>query len=176
MGTYLSNLRNDRGSVLIIGMLTLILLSLIGASSTNTSKIEVEIAGNDRQQKEAFFAAELALATGEGSLEVLQDRVNFDEGTINGHYGEGTAPAPDAMNWTSSDSIDVPSGSLPSGLQGLPAPPRYAMEQRRFRRDSLTMGIGIPTGVYFFNVLSRGTDRSDTAEVVLQTVYAKRFN
>ena len=31
-------------------------------------------------------------------------------------------------------------------------PPRYTIEERDFRRDSLTTGIGVPTGVYLFTV------------------------
>lgn len=167
---------NDHGSVLVIGMLTLVLMSLIGVSATTTSRIEVEISGNDKAQKEAFFAAELGLTVGENVIQALENRVAFNEGTDTGHYGQDGAPAWYSLSWSDSDSVEIPSAALPSGLNHVASYPRYTLEQRTFRRDSLTTGIGIPTGVYYFNVTSRGTDGSGTGESVLQTVYAVRYD
>ena len=41
-------------------MLILLLLTLIGIAVTNTSTIEIQISGNDRVQKQAFYNAEAA--------------------------------------------------------------------------------------------------------------------
>jgi type IV pilus assembly protein PilX len=173
---HLPCVRNAHGSVLVIGMLTLVLLSLIGASATQTSRIESEIAGNDKAQKEAFFAAELGLTSGENGIEVLPDRLALHESSTIGHYAENTAPLWYAIKWDSTDSVGVPGSSVPSGLDRIAAPPRYVLEQRTFRRDSLTSGIGVPTGIYYFNVFSQGTDSSGKGKAVLKTIYAKRFN
>ena len=176
MPNRLCAFKNDRGSVLVIGMLTLVLLSLIGVSATQTSRIEVEISGNDKAHKEAFFAAELGLTSGENTLEGLPTRLAFNETTTVGHYGEGMAPGWKVRQWNTTDSIAVSPTEVPSGLARVAATPRYMLEQRSFRRDSLTTGIGVPTGVYLFNVASYGTDSSGSGEVMLQTVYAKRYD
>jgi type IV pilus assembly protein PilX len=168
--------RQDRGSVLVIGMLTLVLLSLIGLSSTTSSRIESEISGNDKVHKESFFAAELGLTSGETVIEALLTRMALNEGSTPGHYGQGAEPDWYALQWDDTDTVEVPSTALPSGLTHVAAPPRYTLEQRNFKRDSLTVGIGVPTGVYNFNVSARGTGSNANTETVLQTIYAKRFN
>ena len=52
--------RNEEGAVLVLCLITLVLLTLIGVSATTTSRLEVEISGNDKTYKEAFYAAEMA--------------------------------------------------------------------------------------------------------------------
>jgi type IV pilus assembly protein PilX len=168
-------LSNNRGATLIIGLLTLVLLTLIGIAATSTSRMEVQIAGNDKMFKEAFYASEFGLTNGENTLEALLSRVDLDEGSVPGHYGQDTQPAWHDLLWNSTDSVQVPAGDMPDDMR-VAARPRYTIEERRFTRDSLTTGIGAPTGIYQFNVSARGVGSNPTSEVVLETVYARRFN
>lgn len=48
----------ERGSVLLLVMLILVLLTIIGISATNMSNTEIKIAANDKNYKMAFFYAE----------------------------------------------------------------------------------------------------------------------
>lgn len=48
----------EGGSVLIIALIMLVLLTIIGISASKTSEIEVMIAGNERVAKENFYVAE----------------------------------------------------------------------------------------------------------------------
>ena len=57
-----SILKNEEGSVLLVGVMILLLLTIIGIAATNTTTIELQIAGNDRVHKTAFYAAEAARA------------------------------------------------------------------------------------------------------------------
>jgi Tfp pilus assembly protein PilX len=168
-------LRNRRGATLIIGLLTLVLLSLIGIAATTTSRMEVQIAGNDKMYKEAFYAAEFGIIQGETALEALLGRTELNEDSVAGHYGQGDRPALEALQWNSSDSVQVPVASLPTELH-VAAPPNYTIVQRRFTDDSLTRGIGVPTGVYQFRVAARGVGSNPTAESIIETIYAKRFD
>ena len=176
MQNIFSVVYNDKGSTLVIGLLTMVLLSLIGVSATTTSRVEIQISGNDKTYKEAFYAAELGLTTGETTVEALLNRVALEEETTTGRYSQGTEPRWDALKWDATDSVAVPLTNIPTGLSSVAVPPRYTIEQRTFRRDSLTTGIAVPTGVYLFNVMSQGTGGSTSAEAVLQTIYAKRFD
>lgn len=170
-------LSNNQGSVLVIGMLTLILLSLIGVSATTTSSIEVQIAGNDKAAKEAFYAAELGLSMGERTTQAFTTRVDLNEGSVPGRYGRGTQPNWHSMTWSASDTATIQSSAMPSGLQNVATPPRFAIEERTFiRTGTLTIGTVQPTGIYLFNVTSRGVGSNSNAEVVLQSVYAMQFN
>ena len=48
--------RNEEGAVLVLCLITLVVLTLIGVSMMTTSRLEVEISGNDKTYKEAFYA------------------------------------------------------------------------------------------------------------------------
>jgi hypothetical protein len=51
-------LNNEKGSVLIIAVMILVLLTVIGISAITTSNIEVQISGNDKINKMVFYAAD----------------------------------------------------------------------------------------------------------------------
>jgi Tfp pilus assembly protein PilX len=49
---------NDRGSVLIAGLLVVLLLSILGLAAMMTTATELKISGNDRSAKRVFYTAE----------------------------------------------------------------------------------------------------------------------
>jgi hypothetical protein len=55
--------RNEDGSALIIVVLTLLLGTLIGICATITSTIEIQISGNDKFHKIAFYGADSGVYT-----------------------------------------------------------------------------------------------------------------
>lgn len=61
--------RNEQGFLLVITMLILVVLSLIGLSATNLSRVELQIAGNDRLHKETFYQADGGTEVGANLLE-----------------------------------------------------------------------------------------------------------
>lgn len=54
----MSPFNSQKGYVLIVTMMVLVILSLIGISATNTSFLELLISGNDRNHKETFYQAD----------------------------------------------------------------------------------------------------------------------
>ena len=58
MNKFISNLKNEKGSALILALLILVLLTLMGISATTTSTIEVQMAGSEKFYEMAFYAAE----------------------------------------------------------------------------------------------------------------------
>lgn len=60
-------LSNENGSVLVVALIMLVLLTLIGISATTTSEIETKIAGNERAFKRNLYLAEA------GSMHCAQD-------------------------------------------------------------------------------------------------------
>jgi Tfp pilus assembly protein PilX len=169
--TY-SPVTTEDGATLIVGLLSLAFLAMIGIFAMTTSTIETRAASNEQNATAAFYAAEIALLTGEVTVENLLNRSDFNEDTIAGHFAEGNHPAWHDLDWYV-DSVQVI--TLPEGLSKKAAAPRYSLEQRAFKRDSLTIGIGVPTGIHQFNVYARGADRGNRTQRVLQTIYAKRF-
>ena len=56
---YLSpTLRNERGSALVVALLMLVVLTLIGISASTTTTFELQISGNDKLYKMAFYQAD----------------------------------------------------------------------------------------------------------------------
>ena len=51
-------LENEKGSVTVLAVVLLMLLTLLGIAATTTSSIEVQIAGNELRHKLAFYSAE----------------------------------------------------------------------------------------------------------------------
>ena len=50
-----SILKNEQGSVLLLAVMMMIVLTLIGIAATTTSTIEIQISGNDKFHKMAFY-------------------------------------------------------------------------------------------------------------------------
>jgi PilX N-terminal len=51
-------IKNEEGSMLIVALMLLMVLTLIGISVTNTSRVEIQVAGNDRFHRVAFQLAD----------------------------------------------------------------------------------------------------------------------
>ena len=60
MCNTISGKKKEEGSVLLVALIMLALLSLIGIASTRTTSTELKIAGNQKFQKIAFYTAESA--------------------------------------------------------------------------------------------------------------------
>lgn len=58
--THISLLKNENGSVVVLALIMLVLLTLLGMAVSRTSSIEVEIASNDQRATDCFYTAESA--------------------------------------------------------------------------------------------------------------------
>jgi Tfp pilus assembly protein PilX len=77
---FFSIVNNKRGSALVIALLMLVVLTLIGISATTTTTFELQISGNDKLFKRAFYAADGATEMGGELIEQnIEDR-NWDFG------------------------------------------------------------------------------------------------
>ncbi|MFC1859426.1 PilX N-terminal domain-containing pilus assembly protein [Thermodesulfobacteriota bacterium] len=50
--------RDEKGSVIIIALIVLVLLTIIGTSATDITSVELQISANDKFHKVAFYSAE----------------------------------------------------------------------------------------------------------------------
>ena len=73
---YLSpTLRNERGSALVVALLMLVILTLIGISASTTTTFELQISGNDKLYKMAFYQADGGTEAGAELIEQnIEDR------------------------------------------------------------------------------------------------------
>ena len=71
----LAIIKNNQGSALVVALLMLVVLTLIGISATTTTTSELQISGNDKLYKTAFYAADTATEmTGELLEQNIEDR------------------------------------------------------------------------------------------------------
>lgn len=59
IGLYI---KSERGFALPLALIALLFLTLLGAMAMNTSSVEVRLAGNERDDQQAVYAAEAAVA------------------------------------------------------------------------------------------------------------------
>ena len=55
-------LENEKGSVMVLAVIMLVLLTILGIAALTSSSIDTQIAGNELRHKRAFYAAESATA------------------------------------------------------------------------------------------------------------------
>ncbi len=189
----------ESGAVLILSLLLLMVLTLLGVAALTNSRIELQLAANDRAHKQALAAA-VALTIGETVIESWTDPAELDEDASveDGRYGVGEQPAWGYLKWdaacdglpgTCSGAAESVSAShLPAGMAYvLSAPqtlvPRYTIERLPAVQDSYVVGVQYhgPRETTYFRISARGAGitgvfGAQPSRVILQSIYAKRFN
>jgi Tfp pilus assembly protein PilX len=156
-------LRKEDGSILIVALIMLVLLTIMGISATSTTDIEIQIAGNDMRYKEVFFRAE---AGSMENVQVLDNLANQGTQVIDPDYITATpwlnlmtdlpdsADITNANNWTGANSQ---ASSVDPNTRYL------TINQGVIAGDSLD--ITRPR-VYSFRVVGRGTGSTGGVSVV----------
>jgi type IV pilus assembly protein PilX len=174
----------QKGAVLVIGLLLLLILTIIGVTAMQMSRVQERMAGNTRDLNLAFQASEAALRNGENMIfnqayrpeTCTTSPCNFwESGAMVGVENE---PA----SWWHSYAIeyeeDGDHSSVTESLGELAEDPEFVVEwlgNVRGAGDSLTTGHGMPEGRDFYRVTARSSGGSGAANTVLQTTYAKKF-
>ena len=69
MKTMTAIINNEQGSVLVMAIMVLALLTIVAFTATRTSNIEVQISGNELLHQKYFFTAEAGIARAIKQLE-----------------------------------------------------------------------------------------------------------
>lgn len=188
------------GAVLILSLLLLMVLTLLGVAALTDSRIELQLAANDRAHKQALAAADVALTIGETVIESWTDPAELDEDAKadDGRYGIGEQPAWGYLKWDATcdgapdtcrgGSEAVSLDDLPAGIAyvlGSPQTllPRYTIERLPTVPDSYVTGVQYhgPRETAYFRVSARGVGPTGVlggqpSRVIVQSFYARRFN
>lgn len=96
---YLSpTLRNERGSALVVALLMLVVLTLIGISASTTTTFELQISGNDKLYKMAFYQADGGTEAGAELIEQNIEERDWNKVDGNGDLDPTTGTAIDGSN------------------------------------------------------------------------------
>jgi type IV pilus assembly protein PilX len=179
MNHTISKLPNtrERGAALVVALMMLLVMTILGVTAMQMSRMEERMAGNVRDVNIAFQGAEAGLRDGEDGLRALNVRpvpcvtapcnvwrrdviaVSMRDQPLSWWVANGRQYGPSATKEVSDATRD----------------PMYVVEEVGFVPDSLAIGHGPPEGRNFYRVTSSGAGASDTSEAVLESTYAKRF-
>ena len=96
---YLSpTLRNERGSALVVALLMLVILTLIGISASTTTTFELQISGNDKLYKMAFYQADGGTEAGAELIEQNIEERDWNKVDGSGDLDPATGTAIDPYN------------------------------------------------------------------------------
>ena len=102
----LSVLRNEEGSALVVALLVLACLILIGIAATTTTTTDMEIAGNQKFHKMAFYEADAGTEVG---IELVEE--NIDEKDWTDDSDKGNCKIVNGLFYMNTDlgSSEIPS-------------------------------------------------------------------
>jgi len=90
MKSLARQLRNEEGSVIVVALMILVVLTIIGISATDTTTVELQIATNDKFHKIAFYHADAGVyATPKLISEAINDKATPGD-LVNATYGAFT--------------------------------------------------------------------------------------
>jgi len=161
--------KNQKGAVLIVSLIMLLLLTILSVSSMQTIILEEKVTGNYKDKNTAFQAAEAALRAGESFLETVP-LPNFDGTTVGLYQPTATGGSRwNIVNW--SDDAQVMNYA---GLAHVADQPAFIIEELLPVRDNdSSIGLGEENTFRYYRITARAVGGSDTAIVMLQSVYKR---
>jgi type IV pilus assembly protein PilX len=171
----------QNGATLVIAMLLLLVLTVLGLTTMNMTRLEERMAGNSRDVNLAFQGAEAGLRDAE-------ERVRA--------WNEFTLPASCSaapcsvwtMNYLPVDLRDQPltwwqTNATEYGVAGtqevteVTRDPLVVVEDLDFVYDTATTstGYGHPPGRSFYRITANSAGASNTAEAVLESTFVQRY-
>lgn len=161
----------QKGSVLIVSLIILLVLTMIGVTAMGTSSLEEKMAGNSRDHELAFQAAEAALTDAQTFIEGIVATTGFTN--VGGLYALTTSPDIQATSTWNSTNSRAYSATLPNTA----TQPRYIIELRPTTGGGeileLNGGGNSAQAITMFRITARGTGGTNTAVVILQAFYGK---
>lgn len=180
MQTQLAQARQQQGSVLIISLILMVVLTILGVSGMKTSLLEEKMAGNLRDSQLAFQAAEATLKQAEQYIDDnIVSIVHFDDDGSDGLYDTSTQKLWETIAWDDNDSIA--NANFGTGYS-INTPPRFIVQHlvsQQSNVDDLNLdnyGQGTGAGrIEMFLITARATGSSGNSVVTLQSTYGKRL-
>jgi type IV pilus assembly protein PilX len=180
----------ERGSVLIVGLVILLVMTLVGVGATQVGTLEEKMAGNLRDQMLALEAAESALRQGERWLRELP--VALPQGDLTcaaseanpGLYQGNCARAVNCLGTTTLwDTLECGGNaawrdatrtrSFAGTLAKLHQTPSYVVEEiARLPSGNSEVGVATPVSV-IYRITARSTGSSADTVAIVQSTFKK---
>jgi type IV pilus assembly protein PilX len=169
--------QRQRGAALVVALIMLLVMTVLGITAMQMTRMEERMAGNSRDINLAFQGAEAGLRDSEARIAALTSR-------------PAACSTPPCTVWTRGSWLsDLRDEAYPwwttngteYGVAGAPEvtevtrDPRVVTESLGFIPDSLTVGHGPPEGRDFYKITANSSGASDTATAVLESTYTRRY-
>ncbi len=180
----MKNSNKQSGAVLVVSLIILLLLTMLGVTSMESTVLQEKMAGNSNDYNRALQAAEVGLREGENWISDLSSAPAASGSPTSTEVWFLDGPAETGyttMWWDHVHQADVdwwPNNAVQSTatLENVTTEPYYVNEELSFVKDSLTVGTSADTsGRSVFRVTSRGSGGNDLTVVLLQSTYSRRF-
>lgn len=170
---------HNAGVALFISLVLLLMLTIIGVSSVQTTTLEVRMARNEHDTLLAFQAAESALRDAEADLDLLTSAVDFTDAGTNGLWTVADIGDDDRWHiagvWAGTQSVVAD-----TNVAGVAAQARFMVEhvasilreENAYQLDDPYAASGTDR-VEIFRVTARGIGGSPNAVVMLQSTYGR---
>lgn len=180
-------LHKSSGSVLIISMLLLLVLTILGVTALDTTVMEERMSSNTRQRNMAHQAAETAMKAAEQWLGntsgnvMLASHINmfnasgelYDD-TVSGRSISWDVN--DTSAWTAGNSSAVTTlSSFPANASTIPGAPRYVIEYIGRVGDPPLNFTDPDLRPHAFRIVTIGWGPDKTTKVVLSSTFNKRL-
>ncbi len=163
-----SHANNENGFVLVTALLMLMVLLVIGVAATNTSIIELQISGNDKQAKILFYKAESAAME---NAQRLQNESNTDNLRPSRSDKNGLFDKNDKTQFLTDGTKWSDSKVLKSALDSNVSMVAIAMGRVKGKKaSSLKM---TSSAVYAYQLLGRAV--KNNSQKIIEIGYKKRF-
>jgi type IV pilus assembly protein PilX len=154
-------IKQQSGAVLVISLIMLLLLMLIGITSSEVTGLEEKMTGNMRERTIAFQAGETALRAGETFLTQATLPSFTATGDNNGLYSETGTPPKQRDNWLNFNTCCANNNA-----------PLYVIQRlNNIGKSSLDAGSFNENEMY--RITARGVGGTSNTVVVLQSVYKR---
>ncbi|MEX2963807.1 PilX N-terminal domain-containing pilus assembly protein [Microbulbifer sp. TYP-18] len=177
----MNRMAKQKGAVLVVSLIILLVLTLLGVSAARTVLLEEKMTFAARDAKVALEVAEASVRAAEQEIEGFITLGNFGAKNYLHREGEGPDSLLDSATWsnTNSNSITVamkgPDGNAMSG--------RYYIELagQADKEDPGDIGVGNynqETGggeIRVFRIVARGQGITDSTSRIIVSHYGKRF-
>jgi len=166
---------HQRGVVLIVALLVLLIMAMIGVTSLQGTGLQQRMSNNLRDSTVALQTAETALRVAEVYITGLANTTGFT--AAGPYYTQGNAPNPlTSSTWTGGGVVTA------TGTYGSAVAPQYFIEMEGLfsplngtASSISSYGQGNGNATTVFRIVSRGTGGTGGSQVILEEFYGRTF-
>lgn len=167
----------QKGAILVVSLLLLLVMTLLGITAMQMTRMEERMAGNLRDSGLAFQGAEAGLRDAEEWIRTQPARPEPCAGAPCAEVWERDDLAEDlrssTLTWWNTNGREFGAdGAANENLDDLAREPMFVVNELQFVPDDLDID---PTGRDFYRVTTNSAGATGTAQAVLESTYARRF-